>query len=181
MTKNYKCEICEKKFSSKRGLAIHKGKVHKKRGFAKIKTNRKKLSVLIFLFLVLLFSIPFLISIYKKIFQNSIIKIHSPLNKTYFQKEIPIHVSCGDEPCLWIKHKIDDGILSKITCGEGEPCVLMTETDEYLFVTSCTECYSFNLTGIEFSDGSHSVDVRVKDYDGREYDSKVTFTIRCQH
>ncbi|MEM5793009.1 MAG: hypothetical protein QXY45_01445 [Candidatus Aenigmatarchaeota archaeon] len=105
---------------------------------------------------------------------ESIIIIHSPMNKTYDTKNIIINVSCT-QPCVWIRTRIDDGNLSRVSCGNGEKCIVTT--DEKLFVEECSFCYEFVRYNLEFKDGIHKIEIKVKDYNGTEYFDRVWFTV----
>jgi hypothetical protein len=55
MTKKYKCEVCGRKFSSKRGLAIHKAKSHENKLNFQFNKNHFALGVVLILSLSLLY------------------------------------------------------------------------------------------------------------------------------
>ena len=86
---------------------------------------------------------------------------------------IVLNVSCVDL-CEFIKDRIDDGDLSGVTCGKGEPCIV--EPDDELFVNECTFCYGFVRYNLEFREGVHKITVKSK-YNGTEYTKEVWFSV----
>lgn len=101
--------------------------------------------------------------------------IQSPLNKTYDNGYISITVSCKSL-CKWVKERIDDGDVSRISCG-GMPCVAINPDNES-FSTACRNCYSTNFTGVEFKEGTHKVTVRAANINETVAEKTVVFTVK---
>jgi len=174
--KKYKCEICGKKFKTERGLSIHKSKSHD-RSLEKITSKEWFVPALILLMVAIVILLPIRLPIEENKVQkpSSLIKIQSPSNITYNQRNIILNVSCGGELCSYIKDRINDGDLSGVTCGNGLPCVV--EGDEDSFVEECTGCYGFTRYNLEFEEGTHKLTIRAKDENNREYEKTVVFTV----
>ena len=153
---------------------VGKKKVFSKKFRKRINILGKKLDTL-FILVLIIFILAILIGIDKKKKSNidSFIIINSPLNQTYQEKNIILNVSCNGL-CEWIKSKIDDGDLSRVNCGNGEPCIVTP--DDELFVNECTFCYGFVKYNLEFLEGTHKITFKFK-YNGSEYIKEIWFNV----
>ncbi|MBD3155366.1 MAG: hypothetical protein GF368_01795, partial [Candidatus Aenigmarchaeota archaeon] len=144
MSKKYRCKVCGKKFSSERGLSIHKARVHKK--------NKKKKILPYIITSILLLAFFFSINCVLRTLERGknkdhFISINSPLNKTYESGEISINVS-SEEDSLWMKSKFKN---DPVIFFRGNPVIWNRGKDS--LVLHCTKCHGYNLNRLEFGPG----------------------------